>query len=87
MVYYLIAVYLLCNRYHSGQCSKGYRLRNMAERRGFDWYNLCISRVIGEVESRFVDTRQNSYWGIRGTHQRNMIAFWLKGMRHSRKSL
>lgn len=68
---YLVAVYTLGCRYHSGQYSRGYRLLCLANHYADCWYGRCITTPAF----------------IHDPELRREVAFWLRRLRHSRHSL
>lgn len=83
---YLAAIVHLGTRYHSGQWSKGYRLQCLAEKRMYREFSVSayvILRCAGLVET----DDKTSYRYRKHTQPRKLLAFWLKRLRHSRRSL
>lgn len=81
---YLTACYILGSRYHTGQSSKGYRILCLAQERCKREHSaLDIGRVIDGLYSR----TDCGYTYPKGCKFRKAVAFFLRRMRHSRKSL
>lgn len=77
---YLFACYILGSRYHTGQWSTGYAMMCMASMRA-KRENSALD--IG----RAVELLNNQRIYPKGCEPRNIVAYWLKRMRHRRNTL